>query len=84
VVYSGIGGTGDFTVLGDQQSRTATTTAVALTAAGFVSVTPVAYDHPRRGYHEGRNDVVQGTLGGTLPATAGKRIWVRIKYRPAA
>lgn len=88
VVYSeGIGGTTiTFTALGDQQTANRyTTTAVALTAAGYVNVTPVvATTIPDVVITSGVNDIIQGTLGGTLPATAGKRIWVRIKYRPTA
>jgi hypothetical protein len=88
VVYSeGIGGTTvTFTALGDQQTANRyTTTAIALTAAGWVSVTPaVATTIPDVVITKDLNDVLQGTLGGTLPATTGKRIWVRMKFRPAA
>jgi hypothetical protein len=88
VVYSeGIGGTTvTFTALGDQQTANRyTTTAVPLTAAGWASVTPaVATTIPDVVITKDVNDVLQGTLGGTLPATAGKRIWVRMKFRPAA
>ena len=88
VVYSeGIGGTSvTFTALGDQQTANRySTTAVALTAAGWVNVTPaVATTIPDVLIVKDVNDVLQATLGGTLPATAGKRIWVRLKYRPAA
>lgn len=88
VAYSeGIGGTTvTFTKLGDQQDDDRyTTTAIALTAAGWVNVTPaVTSTIPDVVITKDVNDVVQATLGGTLPATAGKRIWVRMKYRPAA
>lgn len=88
VVFSeGIGGTTvTFTALGDQQlANRYSTTAIALTAAGWVTVTPaVATTIPDVLIVKDVNDVLQATLGGTLPATAGKRIWVRVKYRPAA
>jgi hypothetical protein len=82
----GIGGTTvTFTKVGDQQTDNRyTTTAVALTAAGIVAITPVvATTIPEVVITKDVNDVIQGTLGGTLPATAGKRIWVRVRYRPA-
>jgi hypothetical protein len=88
VIYSeGIGGTSvTFTALGDQQTANRySTTAAALTAAGYVTVTPaVATTIPDVVIARDVNDVLQGTLGGTLPATVGKRIWVRVKFRPAA
>lgn len=88
VVYSeGIGGTTvTFTALGDQQTANRyTTTAIPLTAAGWAPVTPVvATTIPDVVIVKDVNDVLQGTLGGTLPATVGKRIWIRIKFRPAA
>jgi uncharacterized membrane protein len=87
VFSEGIGGTTvTFTALGDQQTANRyTTTAVALTAAGYVVVTPVpATTIPEVAITKDTNDVIQGTLGGTLPATAGKRIWVRIRWRPAS
>jgi hypothetical protein len=84
VSSEGIGGTTvTFTALGDQAvANRYSTTAIALTAAGYVSVTPVvATTLPRVVIVAGTNDVIQGTLGGTLPATANKRIWIRIPYR---
>ena len=88
VVFSeGIGGTTvTFTALGDQQTANRyTTTAVALTAAGWVNVTPVAGTTiPDVVITKDVNDVLQGTLGGTLPATVGKRIWVRLNQSPLA
>ena len=81
----GIGGTTvTFTAVGDQQTANRyTTTAVALTAAGYVKLTPVpGTTIPEVKITSGVNDVLQGTLGGTLPATAGKRIWVRVRWRP--
>ena len=86
VLSEGIGGTSvTFTAVGDQAvANRYTTTAIALTAAGFVSLTPVAATTiPEVVITKDVNDVIQGTLGGTLPATVGKRIWVRVRYRPA-
>jgi hypothetical protein len=80
----GIGGTTvTFTAVGDQQTANRyTTTAVPLTAAGFNVITPVpATTIPEVVITKDVNDVVQGTLGGTLPATVGKRIWARVRYR---
>jgi hypothetical protein len=87
LLSEGIGGTTvTLTALGDQQTANRyTTTAVAATAAGFVAVVPVvATTIPEVTITKDVNDVVQGTLGGTLPATAGKRIWLRVRYRLAA
>jgi hypothetical protein len=84
LVSEGIGGTTvTFTALGDQQTANRyTTTAVPLTAAvNWASITPVvATTVPFVTITAGINDVIQGTLGGTLPATAGKRIWLRVPY----
>jgi hypothetical protein len=85
ILSEGIGGTTvTFTALGDQQlANRYTTTAVALTAAGIVTITPVvANTIPEVTITKDVNDILQGTLGGTLPATAGKRFWVRVWYRP--
>jgi len=84
LLSEGIGGTTvTLTAIGDQQTANRyTTTAVAATAAGFVAITPaVATTIPEVTITQGTNDVIQGTLGGTLPATAGKRIWLRVRYR---
>jgi hypothetical protein len=86
ILSEGIGGTSvTFTAIGDQQTANRySTTAAALTAAGYVAVTPVAATTiPEVAITRDVNDVIQGTLGGTLPATAGKKIWVRVRYRPA-
>jgi hypothetical protein len=80
----GIGGTTvTFTAIGDQQTANRyTTTAVPLTAAtAGAAITPVvANTIPPVVITKDVNDVIQGTLGGTLPATAGKRIWLRVPY----
>ena len=84
LLSEGIGGTTvTLTAIGDQQTANRyTTTAVAATAAGFVAITPaVATTIPEVTITQGVNDVIQGTLGGTLPATVGKRIWLRVRYR---
>jgi hypothetical protein len=84
LLSEGIGGTTvTLTAIGDQQvANRYTTTAVAATAAGYVTITPVpATTIPEVTITAGVNDVIQGTLGGTLPATAGKRIWLRVRYR---
>ena len=84
LLSEGIGGTTvTLTAIGDQQTANRyTTTAVAATAAGFVAITPaVATTIPEVTITQGTNDVIQGTLGGTLPATANKRIWLRVRYR---
>ena len=86
ILSEGIGGTTvTFTALGDQQTANRySTTAAALTAAGYVAVTPVpATTIPEVAITKDVNDVIQGTLGGTLPATVGKKIWVRVRYRPS-
>ena len=71
------------TAIGDQQvANRYTTTAVTLTAVAFVSVTPVAATTiPEVVITKDINDILQATLGGTLPATVGKRFWVRVWYR---
>lgn len=87
VQSEGIGGTTvTLTALGDQQTANRySTTAVALTAAGYVTVTPVvATTTPDIIVTKDVNDVLQATLGGTLPATVGKRFWVKVKYRMPA
>lgn len=84
LLSEGIGGTSvTLTAIGDQQTANRySTTATAATAAGFVAVTPaVATTIPEVTITKDVNDVVQGTLGGTLPATVGKRIWLRVRYR---
>ena len=84
LLSEGIGGTTvTLTALGDQQvANRYSTTAIAATAAGYVAVVPVpATTIPEVVIISGVNDVIQGTLGGTLPATVGKRIWLRIRYR---
>lgn len=85
LLSEGIGGTTvTFTALGDQQTANRySTTAIPLTAAvNGAAVVPVAATTvPMVTIVSGVNDVIQGTLGGTLPATAGKRIWLRIPYR---
>lgn len=86
VLSEAIGGTSvTFTAVGDQAvANRYTTTAIALTAAGYAPLVPVAATTiPEVAIVKDVNDVIQGTLGGTLPATAGKRIWVRVRYRPA-
>jgi hypothetical protein len=84
LVSEGIGGTTvTFTAIGDQQTANRyTTTAVPLTAAtAGAAITPViANTVPPVTITKDVNDVIQGTLGGTLPATAGKRIWLRVPY----
>jgi hypothetical protein len=85
VLSEGIGGTTiTFTAVGDQQSANRySTTAIPLTAAGYAKLVPVpATTVPEVKIASGVNDVLQGTLGGTLPATAGKRIFVRVRWRP--
>jgi hypothetical protein len=85
LISEGIGGTTvTLTTLGDQQTTNRySTTAIPLTAAANgAAVTPVvATTVPLVTITAGTNDVVQGVLGGTLPATAGKRVWLRIAYR---
>ena len=85
LLSEGIGGTTvTLTALGDQQTiNRYSTTAIPLTAAiNSASITPaVATTVPPVTITAGINDVIQGTLGGTLPATANKRIWLRVPYR---
>jgi hypothetical protein len=85
VLSEGIGGTTvTFTAVGDQQTANRyTATAIPLTAAGYAKLVPApATTIPEVKITGGTNDVIQGTLGGTLPATPGKRIWVRVRWRP--
>jgi hypothetical protein len=85
VISEGVGGTGvTLTKVGDQQDDDRySAAALALTAAGWVpAVPPPTSTIPDVVITKDVNDIVQATLGGTLPATVGKRFWVRIKYRP--
>jgi hypothetical protein len=84
ILSEGIGGTAvTFTAVGDQQvPNRYSTTALPLTAAGFVPVVPIVTTTiPEPVITKDVNDIIQGTLGGTLPVTAGKRIWLRVRYR---
>lgn len=84
LLSEGIGGTSvTLTALGDQAvANRYSTTAIAATAAGYVAVVPVpATTIPEVVITKDVNDVIQGTLGGTLPATVNKRIWLRVRYR---
>jgi hypothetical protein len=86
VFSEGIGGTSvTLTKIGDQADDDRyTATAVALTAAGIVSITAaVTGIPPNRVVIDSTNNVVQATLGGTLPATVNKRFYVKIPYRLA-
>lgn len=87
VVFSeGIGGTSvTLTKIGDQgDDDRYSATAVALTAAGIVNVTPATFaTPPNRVVIDSTNNVLQATLGGTLPATANKRFVVQVTYRLA-
>lgn len=82
-VTEAVGSAATITAIGDQAvANRYSTTAVTLTAAGYFAVTPVAATTiPDIVIVKDVNDVLQGTLGGTLPATVGKRFWVRVKYR---
>ena len=85
VMSEAIGGTSvTFTAVGDQQvANRYSTTAIPLTAAGYNKMVPVAGTSiPEVKIVKDVNDVLQATLGGTLPATAGKKIWVRVRWRP--
>lgn len=83
--WEAAGSAATIVAIGDQQTANRySTTALTLTAAGFGSITPVvATTIPRTVIVADVNDVLQVTLGGTLPATVGKRFWLRIHYRMA-
>jgi hypothetical protein len=84
VISEGIGGTGvTLTKIGDQADDDRySATAAALTAAGIVAVTPVlATGVAPRVPIDSTNNVLQATLGGTLPATVNKRFWLKMPYR---
>jgi hypothetical protein len=78
VISEGIGGTGvTLTAIGDQaKANRYSATAVALTAAGVVPLTVIAAVKT-----DSTNNVIQATLGGTLPATVGKKFWLKLAYR---
>lgn len=56
------------------------TTAVALTAAGFITVTPTAAIRVTPFQITETTRTIQATLAGTLPMTAGKKILFRVPY----
>ena len=81
--WEAVGSAATIVAIGDQQTANRySTTALTLTAAGFGAITPVvATTIPRTVIVAGTNDVLQVTLGGTLPATVGKRFWIRLHWR---
>ena len=83
VISEGIGGTGvTLTAIGDQaKANRYSASAVALTAAGVVPLTVVAADRAAPVKTDSTNNVIQTTLGGTLPATVGKKFWLKLAYR---
>jgi hypothetical protein len=83
VSSEGIGGTGvTLTKIGDAADDDRySTAAVALTAAGFVPLTVIPANRAVPWVTDGTSNVIQATLGGTLPATAGKRFWLKLAYR---
>jgi hypothetical protein len=83
VISEGIGGTGvTLTAIGDQaKANRYSAAAVALTAAGVVALTVIAADRAAPVRTDSTNNVIQATLGGTLPATVGKKFWLKLAYR---
>jgi hypothetical protein len=84
VFSEGVGGTTvTITKIGDQAvDNRYSTTAIALTAAGIVVNTPVlASVLTRPVIVADVNDVLQITLGGTLPMTITKKIVIHVPYR---
>jgi hypothetical protein len=83
VISEGIGGTAvTLTAIGDQASANRYSSApVALTAAGFVPLTVIAANRAAMAKIDSTNNVIQATLGGTLPATTGKKFWLKLAYR---
>jgi hypothetical protein len=83
VISEGIGGTAvTLTAIGDQASANRySSAAVALTAAGFVPLTVIAANRAAMAKIDSTNNVIQATLGGTLPATTGKKFWLKLAYR---
>jgi hypothetical protein len=83
VISEGIGGTGvTLTAIGDQaKANRYSATAVALTAAGVVPLTVIAANRAAPVKTDSTNNVIQATLGGTLPATVGKKFWLKLAYR---
>lgn len=83
VSSEGIGGTTvTFTKIGDAvDDDRYSATAVALTAAGFVPLTVIAANRAVPWVIDKDTNLIKAVLGGTLPATAGKRIWLKLAYR---
>lgn len=83
VISEGIGGTSvTLTAIGDAVvTNRYSATAVALTAAGFVPLTVIAANRAAMVKTDSTNNVIQATLGGTLPATTGKKFWLKLAYR---
>jgi hypothetical protein len=83
VISEGIGGTGvTLTAIGDQaKANRYSASAVALTAAGVVALTVIPADRVAAVKTDSTNNVIQATLGGTLPATVGKKFWLKLAYR---
>lgn len=82
-ISDGIGGTSvTFTKIGDLvDDDRYTATAIALTAAGIVAITPIGANLLDRFKVAAGSQTIRGVLGGTLPATAGKRVKLIGKYR---
>ena len=82
-ITDGAGGTGvTFSKLGDALvDNRYSTSAVALTAAGIVTLTPIGANLLARYKVAAGGQTIRGTLSGTLPMTAGKKIMLSGKYR---
>lgn len=83
VSSEGIGGTGvTLTTIGDAVvANRYSAAAVALTAAGFVPLTVIPANRAVPWVIDDATNVIKAVLGGTLPATAGKRFWLKLAYR---
>lgn len=83
VVSEGIGGTGvTFSKVGDAKVLDRySAAALALTAAGWVPFVVVPANRIAPFVIDSETKTIKATLVGTLPATAGKKVRVRIGYR---
>jgi hypothetical protein len=83
LISEGIGGTTvTLTKVGDALvDNRYSNAALAATAAGYVPFVVIPANRSVPYVLADGGNVIQATLGGTLPATAGKRIWLKMAYR---
>ena len=83
LISEGVGGTGVvLSKVGDALDDDRYSAAnLAATAAGYVPFTVIAANRAAAYVLADGGNVIQATLGGTLPATTGKKMWLKMAYR---